>query len=107
MAVPIQPWTRNVLQTPIPEVTYPEVQPLLPVARAWNTLRRRTGIPLSRATFYRWVSSGKVYSLRMGLKVYVPTSVVDGIVKQCQAGNSLWPIGQENGLSGEGQAPVL
>lgn len=94
--MPMQPWIRNVLQSPASETTYPEVEPLLPVARAWTTLRRRTGIPMSRATFYRWVSSGKVYSLRMGLKVYVPTSVVDGIVKQCQAGSSLWPIGRDS-----------
>lgn len=102
--MPIQPWTRNVLRTPLQESLPPEAEPLLPVAQAWNALRRRTGIPLSRATFYRWVSSGKVYSLRMGLKVYVPTSVVDGIVKQCHAGNALWPAGQSRESSGGDQA---
>lgn len=99
--MPIQPWTRNVLRTPLHEPVYPEAEPLLPVAQAWNALRRRTGIPLSRATFYRWVSSGKVYSLRMGLKVYVPTSVVDGIVRQCQAGTPVWPTSHEPETSGE------
>lgn len=103
--MPVQPWIRNVLQTAVPEAVYPEVEPLLPVARAWNALRRRTGIPLSRATFYRWVSSGKVYSLRMGLKVYVPTSVVEGIVRQCQAGSSLWPIGQDREATGGDRVP--
>jgi hypothetical protein len=105
MAMPVQPWTRNVLQTTVPEAAQPEVEPLLPVARAWNTLRRRTGIPLSRATFYRWVSSGKVYSLRMGLKVYVPTSVVDGIVRQCQAGSPLWPVREEGEATGGDSVP--
>lgn len=102
--MPIQPWTRNALRTPLQEAVHPEAEPLLPVAQAWNALRRRTGIPLSRATFYRWVSSGKVYSLRMGLKVYVPTSVVDGIVKQCYAGNALWPTSQESESPGQDPA---
>lgn len=91
--MPLQQWTRNILPTPAPEAPVPEVaDPLLTVAGAWSTLRRRTGIPLARATFYRWVSSGKVYSLRMGLKVYIPSSVVDGIVRKCQGGDALWRI---------------
>lgn len=62
--------------------------PLLTVSTAWSSLRRRTGIPLARATFYRWVGSGKVYSMRLGLKVYIPASVIDGIVKQCRGGEA-------------------
>src|SRR5579863_4759616 len=107
MAVPVQTWTRNILSAAPPEAANSEVEPLLPVARAWHTLRRRTGIPLSRATFYRWVSSGKVYSLRMGLKVYVPNSVVEGIVKECQAGNPIWPVDQEGRLSARDHPPRL
>lgn len=64
--------------------------PLLSVSTAWNSLRRQTGIPLARATFYRWVGSGRVYSMRLGMKLYIPASVIDGIVKQCRAGDSLW-----------------
>lgn len=67
-------------------------EPLLSVSTAWSSLRRRTGIPLARATFYRWVGSGKVYSMRLGLKVYIPASVIDGIVKQCRGGETLWPL---------------
>lgn len=93
--MPLQPWTRNILPTPEPGPRNPEtVDPLLTVASAWNSLRRRTGIPLARATFYRWVSSGKIYSLRMGLKVYIPSSVVEGIVKQCKNGDAIWHIGE-------------
>ncbi|MGH9396186.1 MAG: hypothetical protein ACRD18_04980 [Terriglobia bacterium] len=95
MAVPLQQWTQNILPTPAPDAPRPEtIDPLLTVAGAWNSLRRRTGIPLARATFYRWVSSGKIYSLRMGLKVYIPSSVVEGIVRQCKGGGAVWHIGE-------------
>lgn len=93
MVVQAQQWTQNILPTPQPAAGE-VVEPLLTVAGAWNSLRRRTGIPLARATFYRWVSSGKIYSLRMGLKVYIPSSVVDGIVKQCKSGGAIWQIGE-------------
>lgn len=68
--------------------------PLLTVSTAWSSLRRRTGIPLARATFYRWVGAGKVYSMRLGLKVYIPASVIDGIVKQCERGETLLRLDQ-------------
>ncbi|MGH9434880.1 MAG: hypothetical protein ACRD06_02640 [Terriglobia bacterium] len=95
MAVPLQPWTRNILPTPEPAPRSPEtVDPLLTIGSAWTSLRHRTGIPLARATFYRWVSSGKIYSLRMGLKVYIPSSVIEGIVRQCKSGDAVWHIGE-------------
>lgn len=90
MAVPLQQWTQNVPPAQ-PAASPEESEQLLTVSRAWHTIRRRTGIPLSRATFYRWVGSGKVFSLRMGLKAYIPTSIVDGMVKQCKSGDPVWP----------------
>jgi hypothetical protein len=60
--------------------------PLLTPASAWRVLCHRTGIPVSRATFYRWLGNGKVFSFRMGQKFYVPMPIIDEIVKHCQAG---------------------
>jgi len=60
--------------------------PLLTARNAWRVLCLRTGIPVSRATFYRWLASGKVYSVRLGHKMYVPLTVLTELVKHCRAG---------------------
>jgi hypothetical protein len=60
--------------------------PLLTPVRAWRVIRSRTGIPVSRATFYRWLNSGRVFSFRLGQKFYVPMPIIDEIVKHCRAG---------------------
>ncbi|MGH9356408.1 MAG: helix-turn-helix domain-containing protein [Terriglobia bacterium] len=81
MPVPSQHWTRSFASAKgAPEA------PLLSAASAWMALRRLTGIPVSRATFYRWLSNGKIYSMRLGLKLYVPTSSIEDLVKQSGAG---------------------
>jgi hypothetical protein len=60
--------------------------PLLTPASAWRVLCNRTGISVSRATFYRWLNSGRVFSFRLGQKFYVPVPIIDEIVKHCRAG---------------------
>ncbi len=55
---------------------------LLPASSAWLAIRNRTGIPVSRPTFYRWLNNGSVHSVRLGLKVYVPMSTIDTLVKK-------------------------
>jgi hypothetical protein len=60
--------------------------PLLSPASAWRVLCHRTGIPVSRATFYRWLGNGKVFSMRMGQKIYIPVPVIEEIVKHYRAG---------------------
>jgi excisionase family DNA binding protein len=53
---------------------------------AWRALCRRTGAGISRATFYRWIDSGKLYSVRLGFQIYVPQMALDDLVKQCLEG---------------------
>lgn len=91
MAAPLQGWTNNLATAAAPgETTSPKGQvPLLKASSALLTLQRRTGIPVARATFYRWISNGKVFSLRMGLKVYVPLSEIEELVKQCRSGERM------------------
>jgi hypothetical protein len=60
--------------------------PLLTPASAWRVLCNRTGISVSRATFYRWLNNGRIFSFRLGQKFYVPVPVIDEIVKHCRAG---------------------
>ena len=70
---------------PVSENSFP--LPLISPSNAWRVLCRRTGIPISRATFYRWLSNGKVYSVRLGQKIYIPVSVLDELIRQCRAGD--------------------
>lgn len=60
--------------------------PLLPPTTAWRILRSRTGGHISRSTFYRWLDSGKVYSLRMGSRMYVPWQALQEVIGRCLSG---------------------
>jgi hypothetical protein len=59
---------------------------MLPPQAAWRALCRRTGAGISRATFYRWVNSGKLYSVRLGFQIYIPQIALDDLVKHCLDG---------------------
>ena len=60
--------------------------PLLSPTKAWRILRRRTGGHISRSTFYRWLDSGKVYSLRIGSRMYVPWQALQEVIGRCLSG---------------------
>jgi hypothetical protein len=59
---------------------------LLPPTAAWRILRRRTGGHVSRSTFYRWLDSGKVFSFRMGSRMYVPWQELQEVIGRCLSG---------------------
>jgi excisionase family DNA binding protein len=65
----------------------PSTLPLISPGNAWRILCRRTGIPVSRATFYRWLSNGKLYSVRLGQKIYIPVATLDEVIRQCRHGD--------------------
>ncbi len=67
----------------------PACGPLLSPSRAWRILRQRTGSRLARSTFYRWLESGRAYSLRIGTRIYVPWQELDEIIRKCLNGESL------------------
>ena len=60
--------------------------PMLSPTNAWRILRRRTGGPISRSTFYRWLDSGKVFSFRMGSRMYVPWQELQDVIGRCLNG---------------------
>jgi hypothetical protein len=66
---------------------FPGGQPMLSPSNAWRILCTRTGGRISRATFYRWVSNGKVYSVRLGFRIFIPLSALEDLVKRCKAGD--------------------
>lgn len=71
----------------VPVSETPSTLPLISPSNAWRILCRRTGIPVSRATFYRWLSNGKLYSLRLGQKIYIPVASLDEVIRHCRAGD--------------------
>jgi hypothetical protein len=56
---------------------------------AWRILHRRTGGHVSRSTFYRWLESGKVYSLRIGSRMYIPWQALQDVIVRCLNGDPL------------------
>ncbi|MGH9326134.1 MAG: helix-turn-helix domain-containing protein [Terriglobia bacterium] len=62
---------------------------LVSASSALNLIRHRTSIPVARATFYRWLNNGRIFSCRLGQKLYVPMSVVDETVRKCRSGERL------------------
>ncbi len=62
---------------------------LLTRKRAWEILHERMGIRVSRSTFYRWLENGKVVSVKLGHRLYVPASEILVIVKKCVNGERL------------------
>lgn len=59
---------------------------LLSPPNAWRILHQRTGVHVSRSTFYRWLESGKVYSLRMGSRIYIPWQALQEVIQKCFQG---------------------
>jgi hypothetical protein len=59
---------------------------MLAPANALRILMRRTGGRISRATFYRWLSSGRVFSIRLGYRIYIPLEELEIVIRQCHAG---------------------
>lgn len=69
---------------PIPAPLEPAVPPTMLVpATALRILCRRTGGTLSRATFYRWITEGRIRSIRLGKHIYVPLPALEELIRQC------------------------
>jgi excisionase family DNA binding protein len=67
----------------------PDLPPLLSPPKAWRILHRRTGGHVSRSTFYRWLDNGKLYSIRMGTRIYIPWEVLQEVIQKCLQGEPL------------------
>ncbi|PYV00904.1 MAG: hypothetical protein DMG26_14645 [Acidobacteria bacterium] len=64
----------------------PATGPMLVPSNAWRILNARTGGAISRSTFYRWLSSGQVYSVRVGHRMYIPWRVIEELIEKCLGG---------------------
>lgn len=63
-----------------------ETETMLAPANALRILRRATGGTIGKSTFYRWLSSGKVYSVRLGYRIFIPFPALEDLIRQCKAG---------------------
>ena len=59
---------------------------MLTPRHAWRILRRRTGGIISRTTFYRWLDSGKLFSIHLGHRLYIPWPAFEELVQACRSG---------------------
>ena len=72
---------------PGPSREGPGGEPMLTPSNAWRILRRRTGGSVGRSTFYRWLNSGKLYSIRLGYRIYIPFRALEDLIKLVLAGD--------------------
>ena len=59
---------------------------MLPPMRAWHILCARTGGSIALVTFYRWLRNGRIYSIRLGQRIFIPQHALEDAIKQCLAG---------------------
>jgi hypothetical protein len=71
---------------PLPPSAAPPSRLMLSPQRALQVLRRYTGAFVGRSTFYRWINTGRVYSIRMGFRIYVPWETLQDTINHCLAG---------------------
>jgi hypothetical protein len=83
MKAALRPIVANALNAPHPAA-------MLPPGRAWKLLCQRTGVTICLATFYRWLNNGKVYSVRLGFRIYVPVTALEHLIEKCLTGESLY-----------------
>ena len=62
---------------------------MLSPSNAWRILERRTRFNIGRSTFYRWIQTGKIFSLKLGGKIYIPWAELEHVVQACRAGERL------------------
>jgi Helix-turn-helix domain len=59
---------------------------MLSPTTAWRALCKRTGGSIARVTFYRWVRTGKVFSIRLGQRIFIPQAALEDVIRQCLTG---------------------
>jgi hypothetical protein len=63
--------------------------PMLTPTHAWHLFCRRTGGSVSRTTFYRWINSGRVGTVRMGFRFLVPLPMLEEVIQKCLDGERI------------------
>lgn len=77
-ALPPAPATKA---APTPDMVRPR--------NAWRRLCAATGGGIAMGTFYRWIRNGRLYTVRLGGRVFVPLSALEALIENCLRGESL------------------
>jgi len=67
----------------------PPALPMLTPTHAWRLLCRRTGGSVSLSTFYRWINSGQVGAVRVGLRFLIPLPMLEEVIQKCLDGQRI------------------
>jgi len=67
----------------------PAMPLMLRPRQAWEQLCARTGAAICRTSFYNWIKSLKICSVRMGWKIFIPISELDRLVELCLRGDRM------------------
>jgi hypothetical protein len=73
----------------IPTKRAPVTTEMLHPRSAWRRLCADTGGHITIGTFYRWIRIGRLYTVRLGGKVFVPLSALETLIDHCMRGESL------------------
>lgn len=61
----------------------PDLRLMLRPLAAWRAVCKRTGGSITIQTFYRWLRSGQVHSIRVGGRIFVPEYEVEQLIERC------------------------
>jgi predicted DNA-binding transcriptional regulator AlpA len=62
---------------------------MLSPENAMQILDARLGITVGRSTFYRWIQTGRFFSIKLGGKIFVPLSEIETVVQKLSHGERL------------------
>jgi hypothetical protein len=79
--IPVEP------DPPAPPPAVGSAVTMLSPTRAWRLLCARTGGVIALVTFYRWVRNGRVFSIRMGPRIFIPQPALEDLIKRCLTGD--------------------
>jgi hypothetical protein len=63
--------------------------PMLSPTSAWRLFCRRTGGSISLTTFYRWINSGRVGTIRIGSRFLIPLPMLEEVIQRCLDGERI------------------
>lgn len=66
-----------------------DLQPMLSPRAAWRILRQQTGADMCVGTIYRWLASGRLFSIRLGYRIYIPRPALEEVIRKCLAGERI------------------
>lgn len=82
---------KNVGPHPTGSSTVHAAPPLMLRPRiALRRLCRGTGCEVGLSTLYLWIATGKIDSVRVGDRIFIPAQVVDNLIERCLMGDRMY-----------------